>query len=204
MQIEFEQGQPGPGALFGFMEWVLFSRSQISGTGLFTSSPSCKLFAEDFSQILSSENVFGLAIMLGPTYLSPRECFWLDFPCGAAQQAKFDFGKQKLGNVIIQSLSSKLPAATNVATTGIYILIRVRRCDAPVLSNGFTTLDENLQVMGSSGRALGLHWQIAPAATVSADKPVSSSDTKRSKQIDEEEDEYCWLVWTRQRFSPHV
>ncbi|KAH9261891.1 hypothetical protein BASA81_000547 [Batrachochytrium salamandrivorans] len=180
LAIELEHGRLGPGAVFGFVEWVLLSRTQASTSLL--ASPSGSAFAADFSLLLSFESVLGVAVGFGPTYASLRELFWLDLPFGTIprpSEGEFDFGKQKLAQVCVSHLSR----LEETRTRGIHLLVKVLRSGKG--GEGFSVVDEDLNAVERHTK-LGLHMRVGDGTTATATS---------------EGEDCCWVVWTREVFN---
>lgn len=168
LAVELEHGRPGPGAVLGFVEWVLLGRTQV---------PSGSAFAADLSRLLSSEPVLGVAVGFGPTYASLRELFWLDLPLGTAGgEGEFDLGKQKLAQVCVSHLS----LLEDAKATGVHLLVKVLRSGEGE-GKEFAVVDEDLNAVERHTK-LGLRVRVGDGTSATED---------------DDDDGCCWVVWCR-------
>jgi hypothetical protein len=190
-------GPLGINALFGFIEWILLSRNQTSGTEatIFSSSPSPSTmeFAHDLtSLLLANSTVSSLVIMLGSTYLSPTQVFQLDFE-GINNNA-LDFGKQKLSMRVMNDLVSLDSTSTRRERIHFLVCVDRQQSTQTMENNGFSVIDEDVKVMNfTNNRILYRKWNVC------SNRDKLEDDDNNNNNDDD--DDKCWMVWTRSLFQ---
>jgi hypothetical protein len=190
----FENEGIGINTIFGFVEWILLTRGLSSGR-LFPldnnndddediSTEGNRLFMSDFRYLFQQEAIYSVVIILGSSYLTAKECFRIDFK---GNHDAPNGGRQQIGARLVQALNERKLPAFSKCGTGIHILARVSRHHGLLpgeksslsdYDNAFTVIDEDLDIF---------------------ECPNSFCWITCDNQVGKTADDYCWLLWTRDR-----
>ena len=169
----------GLNGYLGFIACVLMGRGISSGM-IFdprSGEEHNMAFARDLEEIAIQESVTALAVVVGSSFLTGKESFVLYSPLN---RKSADAGRQLIGATLIRSLST-LDLPPFPRGVGIFLLIRVLR-KPPRKSDctGFAVVDEDIHLFEGGQRQF--RWR-----------------TKEEKGAFGDDNEYCWLLWTRDR-----